>query len=201
VTFDWSFVSTVDHQTLESAESTEAEEPAALTLRQKVLHEIKVVGLVTLYFAFTFGVLMLLKRLVLAQYQIGFRGLSMVLLGALVVAKVVVVLEHVPLGSWVRRRPAAVDVVLRTLLYTLGVFVVLLLEKGFERRHEAGGFGPGIVKVFQNRDVYHVWAGTIAVGGALLVFNVATILREHLGRRGLRRLFFVMPREELKKHP
>jgi len=111
------------------------------------------------------------------------------------------VLENVPLGSWVQRKPAAVDVIVRTLLYTLGVFIVMLLEKGFESRHEAGGFGPGIVKVFHNRDFYHVWAGTIAVGGALLVFNVVTVLRKHLGHRGLRRHFFTTPLEEVEARP
>jgi len=56
--------------------SAVATSPIVRNWRQKLLHEIKVVGLVTLYFAFCFGILMLLKRLILAQYQIGFRGLS-----------------------------------------------------------------------------------------------------------------------------
>jgi len=63
----------------------------------KLPHEIKLVGPITLYFAFCFTVLMLLKRLVLAQYQIGFRGFSVALVGALVAAKVLAVLENVPL--------------------------------------------------------------------------------------------------------
>jgi|SRR5882672_330440 len=191
----------VNYQTLQGVEMTKVKEPAARTFRQKVLHEIKVVGLVTLYFAFCFGILMLLKRLILAEYQIGFRGLSMALIGALVCAKVVVILEKVPLGSWIERHTAAVDVIVRTLLYTLGVFIAMLLEKGFESRHEAGGFGPGVMRVFHNRDVYHVWAGAIAVGGALLVFNAVSVLRKYLGHRGLRRLFFATPLEELEARP
>src|SRR5215831_15502769 len=102
-----------------------------MSLRQKLGKEIREVTMVTLGFFIWFGVLILLKRLYLAEYQIRFRGLSLALLGALVVAKVVLVMEHVPLGQWVRQHAAGVDVILRTLLYTLGVFVVLLLERGF----------------------------------------------------------------------
>jgi hypothetical protein len=108
-----------------------------------LLHEIKVVWLFTVYFGLCFALLMLLKRLVLSQYEIGFRGLGLAVLAALLVAKVLAVLEKVPLGQWVRRRPAAIDVVVRTVLYTLGVFLVLVIEKGFKGRDEAGGFRPG----------------------------------------------------------
>jgi hypothetical protein len=112
----------------------------AMSLRQRAIRELRAVLLTTLYFALWFGVLMLLKRLLLAQYQIEFRGLSLALFGALVVAKVVLVLDHVPLGRWTRRHPAITDVLLRTLLYTIGVFIALLLEKAFEDRHEYGSF-------------------------------------------------------------
>lgn len=47
-----------------------------------------------------FGVLVLLKALVLVEYNIGFAGLSLALVGALVVAKVVLILENIPLAKW-----------------------------------------------------------------------------------------------------
>jgi hypothetical protein len=151
--------------------------------------EIETVALTTLYFAVWLGVLMLIKRLILEEYRIEFRGMSLALLGALVIAKVVLILEHVPLGQWVRRHAALVDVALRTLMYTLGVVVVLLLEKAFESRHENGGFGAALAKVFQHRDIPHVWANTICVGSALLVFNALAVLRHHLGMGRLIPLF------------
>ena len=98
----------------------------------KLRNEIKAVALAGLYFGTWIGVLIILKELVLAEYQIEFRAWSLVLIGTLVLAKVVLVLEHVPLGAWIRTRPALVDVILRTALYALGVFVVLVLEKAFE---------------------------------------------------------------------
>lgn len=158
-------------------------------LQQKVTHEVKAVGIAALYFGCWIAGLIVLKQLVLAEYQIQFRGLSKALLGALVLSKVVLVLEHVPLGTWVRARPAWVDVMLRTVLYALGVLLVLLIEKAFEGRHEYGGFRASLSAVFQHADVHHVWTNAIALSGALLGYNALSVVRSHLGEGGLLRLF------------
>jgi hypothetical protein len=123
-----------------------------------------------------------------------------VLVGALVLAKVVLVLEHVPLGAWIRTRPAWVDVVMRTILYGLGVVVVLLLEKAFEGRHEHGGLLASLVSVFQHEDIHHVWANTICVSGAILGYNALSVVRRHLGEGGLIWLFLSpLPNESRAK--
>src|SRR5262249_2519918 len=121
-------------------------------------------------------------------------GLSLALIGALIVAKVVLVLEHVSLGEWINRHPAAVDVAVRTLFYAIGVLIVLLLEKAFESRHEAGGFGPALLHVFQHRAIPRVWANTVLVACALLVFNVLAVLRRQLGEDSLFRSFLARPK-------
>jgi hypothetical protein len=161
-----------------------------MSLPEKVKHELKAIALTTLYFAVWLGVLVFLKRLVLADYQIRFRGFSVAIVGALVIAKVVLVMEQVPLGAWVRTQPAALDVVLRTVLYGVGVAVALLLEKAFEARKEYGGFGNALLGVFHHRDIRHVWANTICLVCALLVFNALSVLRRHLGDRELAGVFF-----------
>jgi hypothetical protein len=160
-----------------------------MSVRQKLKKEIKSVVLATLYFATWIGALMVLKVLVLEEYRIEFHAWSLVLFGALVLAKVVLVLEHVPLGAWIRTRPAWVDVIVRTVLYGLGVLVVLLLEKAFEGRHEHGGFVPSLVSVFQHAEIHHVWVNAICLSGALLGYNVLSVIRRHLGEGGLIRMF------------
>jgi len=170
-----------------------------MSLGQTVKREVRVILLTTLYFATWFVVLVIVKKLVLEQYEIQVGGLSLALLGALIVAKVVLVLEHVSLGQWVRRHPAAVDVAARTLLYALGVLVVLLLEKAFEARHEEGGFGQALLHVFRHRDIPHVWANTIVVGCALFVFNVLAVLRRQLGAESLFHSFLAPPAGEDQK--
>ncbi|MGL5017211.1 MAG: hypothetical protein ACRDBP_03690 [Luteolibacter sp.] len=160
-----------------------------MSFQEKLKHELKAVILVTLFFAAWLGIFMGLKILILDDYQIRFGSVSAVLIGALVLAKVVLIMEHVPLGRWVRSRPALVDVILRTLLYAFGTFIVMLLEKAFESRHEQGGFVSALMNVFQHRDMPHIWANTICVTGALLFYNLLSALNHHLGTGGLARVF------------
>ena len=167
-------------------------------IQEKVKHELKAVILVTLFFAAWLGVLMGLKVLILEDYQIRFGSVSAVLIGALILAKVVLILEHVPLGGWLRNQPVLVDVILRTLLYALGTLVVLLLEKAFESRHEQGGVGPAVMKVFQHRDIPHILANTICVTGALLFYNLLSALNRHLGTGGLARVFLNPQKEDAR---
>lgn len=172
-----------------------------MSFREKLKEEIRAVVTATVYFGCWILALMVIKWLILSEYAIAFRGWSMALVGALVLAKVVLVLEHVSLGDWVRRQPAWVGVALRTVLYTLGVALVLIIEKGFEGRHEAGGFGPAVQHVFQQADIYHLWTNVICIAGALLGYNAIMVVRRHLGNRELFRIFLTPLPEEPDEQP
>lgn len=162
-----------------------------MSLREKLKDEIKAVGIAALYFGCWIAALLLVKSLILAEYRIAFDGWSMAVVGALILSKVVLVLDHVSLGAWVRAQPAWVDVVLRTVLYSLGVAVVLTIEKGLESRHAFGGFGPAVAQLFQQADVHHVWANTLCLSGALLGYNLLSVIQRHLGEGGLIRMLLV----------
>jgi hypothetical protein len=174
------------------------QEKCAMSVQKKLEDEIKKVGMTAFYFATWIAVLIILKELVLAEYGIEFRELSLAVVGALILAKVVLVLEHVPLGAWIRKRPALVDVILRTALYGLGVVVVLLLEKGFEGRHEHGGVVPSLVSVFHHAEIHHVWVNAICLSGALLGYNALAVVRRYLGEGRLLRIFLSPLPEEPK---
>ena len=112
----------------------------------------------------------------------------MALIGSLILSKVVLILEHVPLGTWVRRQPAWMGVVLRTMLYGGGVVVVMLLEKGFEGRHDAGGFVGALSSLSHHADLPHLWANAICITAALLFYNIMSVVRQHLGKGALLRM-------------
>lgn len=168
------------------------------TTGQKVMHEIKEILDVTFYFAVWLGILMLLKKLLLADYNIEFKGISIVLISALIIAKVVLLMDLIPLGNGLKKMPVYVDVVLRTVLYSFGVLVVSLLEKAFESRDENGGFGNALSVVFQHRDIYKVWANTLVVGISIFWFQVWRMIKSYLKKGELSQLFFKTPLEELE---
>jgi hypothetical protein len=172
-----------------------------MNLGHKLLHELEAVALTTLFFGTWAAVLVVLKTLVLADYQIEFRGFTAAAIGTLVLAKVVLILQHVPLGSWIEHRPRAVDIVVRTALYGSAALVVMLLEKAFEARHEYGGFSNSLVNVFQHRDINHVWVNAICLACALLAFNAFTVVRDYVGGRELARLFFASPESLGVRYP
>lgn len=162
---------------------------------EKLKHEVRAILLAALYFGLWIGALLAIKALVLAEYRIAFHHFSMALVGALILSKVVLILQHVPLGSWIRSQPAWVDLLARTALYALGVVVVMILEKGLEGRREHGGFGGAVEAAFKGADAPHLWANVICVTGALLIWNAASVAAMHLGKGGLARMFLV-PRPE-----
>lgn len=147
----------------------------------KLMAELKSLSLMMLFFAIWLVPLMVIKNLLLEQYNVPLSHLSTAIIGALILSKVVVVLEHVPLGSWITRRPIWVDLVLRTLLYAIGVAIILLLEKGIEGRHETGSFWPALLALIDHPDINHVWVNTIVVTGALFSYNLLAVLRRNLG--------------------
>ncbi len=146
------------------------------------------------FFAVWFGFFVTLKQLILAEYAIAFRGLSKMVVGALVLSKVVLILEHVPLGSWVARRPAWLDVVLRTSLYAVGVLVVLVVERAFETRHEHGGFAAAVGEMTQGVHRTHILTTALCVTAGLLSYNILSVIRDAFGKGSLARVF-AKPRE------
>lgn len=170
-----------------------------MEILKPILKEIKTVTRVAAYFAIVFLMMMLMKKLYLEDYDIEFYGVSKALIGALILSKVVILMEFISLGKWVQHQPAIVDIILRTLLYTAGVLVVLILEGAFEKRHEAGGFGEAISYVLNHRDIYHVWATILGSSFAIFVYNAFSVLQLYMGKKGVTKLFFVTPLNQVEK--
>ncbi|HEU4365139.1 MAG TPA: hypothetical protein VFT13_06695 [Candidatus Krumholzibacteria bacterium] len=162
-----------------------------MVVSAKIRREVTELTLAWIYFVAWFGFLILLKQLTLAEYQVEFQGYSIALVGALILAKVVLILEHVPPGKWAGSRPAWVDVAARTILYAGGVVVVLILEKGLEGRRDHGGFGASVRFVMQHSDAHHIRVNALCVTSALLGYNMLSVVRQHLGARGVARMFRV----------
>jgi hypothetical protein len=160
-----------------------------MSVKDKIIKELKSVFMTTLYFFSWFGALMVIKVLLLREYEIEFYGFSKVLIGALILAKVVLILEYFPL-SFTKKQLVIVGLLIRTILYLGGVFLVLLLEKSFESRHEYGGFGNALMNVFSEVNIYHFWVNCIVIFGALLFFNLWSIMKKQLGPRWMDNILF-----------
>lgn len=144
--------------------------------------ELRSIASVTLYFAACFVVILLMKQFWLAEYGIRFSGMAMALVAALVTAKVIVVLDHVPLTRWLGGAPGLVSVVVRSALYTGVVLVVLLLEKAFDSRAAYGGFTSAVAGIFEHPEMPQIYATTIAIALSFLAYNVFGVMGQAIGR-------------------
>ena len=170
-----------------------------MSWKEKLKEELKSLSITMLYFALWFGFMIVMKMLLLEEYNVEIYGLSMALIGALIVAKVILIVDHIPMGKWIEKQPAIIDILFRTFIYSIGIVIILILEKGFEARNEYGGFFKAVPQVFKHADKYHLYVNTLGVVFALLGFNFLSLIGKHLGEGGYKRILFSPPPLELKE--
>jgi len=168
-------------------------EGATMSAVGRMKHEFVLLALATLFFGAWVGSLVVFKHLLLEEYSIDAYGYSAAIVGVLILAKVVLVLERAPLGAWIATRPAWVEVVLRTVLYSVGVLVVLTIEHGVKGRAEHGGFVAALRAAVGEEHAPHVLLNVYCVGGAFLVYNAMSVVRRNLPEGSLRRIFLSRP--------
>jgi len=141
------------------------------------------VGLVTLYFLGCFLLAVALMRLVLAQHQIEFRGLTEAVIIALVLAKVVVVMGKTRAGTrFDARVPVAIASAYKSLLYFGATFLVLLGEKVFHAYREHGALGTAVVAVWTNRSRDVILVKSLCIGLALIGYHLYAGVDHRLGK-------------------
>ena len=141
------------------------------------------VGLVTLYFFVCFLVAVVLMNLVLAQHQVEFRGLPEAVIIALVLAKVVVVMNRTRVGTrFDARVPVAVAAAYKSLLYFAATFVVLLAEKVFHAYREHDALGTAVVAVWTHRSREVILVKSLCIGLALIGYHLYAGVDRRLGK-------------------
>ena len=165
-----------------------------MKLLSLIKHEAKEVGLVFLYFFFCFGVLLLIKKLYLAEYHIQVQALSTATISALIAAKVVIVLDKTHAGTrFDVCLPIGVAALYKTLLYVLAAFVILYLEKLYHMYRETGSLGPAVIAVWEHRDRNLMLGKVLCVGLSFLGYHLFAGLDRRLGSGTIRELILMHP--------
>lgn len=162
-----------------------------MSVMERVRHEIREVGLVTLYFLACFLFFLTLKKLILLEYEVRMTVVGTAVIAALVVAKVVILLNQTFFGDLFRTHSVALHALWRSLLYTLAVFLVTLAERTFELYRAHGSLDEALAKVWAGEDLGHFLAMNMTVGLSLVVYNVFSEIDAHFGEGSLRRFLFL----------
>lgn len=161
-----------------------------MSAAERIRHEVREVGLATLYFLACFLFFLSLKFLLLDEYHIETSVLGTAVVGALVVAKVVVLLDKTSFGERFASHRRILHVLWRSLAYTAMVFVATSAERLFDLYRETDALSPALSRLWAGEDLDHFLAMNLAVGFSFVLYNVFAEIDRHLGGSALRSFFF-----------
>src|SRR5258708_3332014 len=115
--------------------------PQSVAATGKWLHrEFVAARPVFLFFFVAFLLQFLIIKLAVAQFSISVTALSKALVGALLAAKAVLILDQTPLARKLERYRRVIAVEVKTLLYGLGVLLLGYIERFLEALSKVGTF-------------------------------------------------------------
>jgi hypothetical protein len=158
-----------------------------------IFKEGKALAILFLYFLFYYGIFIILKKLILAHYHISFFGFSGAVLGALISAKAVMIVESTALSKVLRSAAPFLKVIFDCFLYTTLALILLYLEKVVELAHKEGNIRLAFLTVGRDDDLAQFFAMVIWAGLSFLGYTVFSAISRHLGHGELIRLFFTSP--------
>jgi hypothetical protein len=161
---------------------------------QALKREIKKLGALTLFFFIGFGYILILIKLFLKEYSINTYVLSQAIIGALVAAKTVAIVDAIPWLGRFRSFPRYVSVLYKTALYTLAVILIGIVERLIHAYFEKKAIAVAISSFLEPRNLYHFLAVVLCIAVVFLIHNTLEEIDLCLGEGTLRKFFFSRPR-------
>ena len=164
------------------------------------LHELREVIPPTVFFFLGFNLVLFTKRLFLADYLIEYTGFLVATTSALVVGKTVLVADTIPFMKRFDGAPLACPILFKTMVYTLFVFVVRLLEADVHYLVEGGSVGHGgfLDHIFGTFSWPRFIATQLWIFVLFLVYVAASELNQLFGDGELFKIFFTRRLPALK---
>jgi hypothetical protein len=155
-----------------------------------VIKELKKIAGLSLFFLIGFGYILLLMKLLLKDYSITFYIFSKAVVGALVAAKAVIIMDSTPLMRACHKSVGYIRVLYRTAIYTIAVLFLGLLEHLFHAYRETGNFSDAVIKLFEGEKFYHLLGSVLGIGLVFMIYNILRLIEQTYGKGTIQRLFF-----------
>jgi len=143
----------------------------------------------TLYFFVTLHIIAFVRVLMLKGTGINLATSTSVTLGALILAKAVVLADLLPFINRYPDRPLVWNIAWKTFVYLLAATLLHYLERLIEFWRAAGGFVAGNEKMLAEQVWPHFWAEQIFIGLVILVYCTMAELARVLGAGRMRAMF------------
>ncbi len=144
-------------------------------------------------FVFFLAILLLgrvTQVLLLEGYRITVGGTAVAVVGALIVAKAVLIADALPLTNRFVRRPRLVSIVWKSLVYGLIVLAFRYLEELIPLWRESGALIASHRRLLAETSWPHFWAVSLWMTFSLLLYCIGAELVRALGRERVAQLLF-----------
>lgn len=157
--------------------------------QQKVRHELREYFINFVYLAFFFAVFTWYRRLILAEYQITYLHYGIVMIEALVLAKVVLVGDVLGLGRRLESKPLIVPALYKAFVFSLFVIAFKLLESAIAGLLHDKGVAGGIQELL-SKGKNELLAELLVIFTLFIPFFAFKELERILGEKRMLDLFF-----------
>lgn len=123
--------------------NTGTEPHAGNSVMRVIKHELAAMLPPFVFFLIGFNLIALTLHLVLQPYGVSFEGVTKATVGALIIAKVVLIVDHLPFASAFSGRPLVRPVLFRSVVYTLFTMLLHVLEEVIRAWVKTGGLAAG----------------------------------------------------------
>lgn len=156
----------------------------------KIKHEVMEVIPPTIFFFIAIGLLILTKRLMLKQYGIEFTDFGAAIVGALIIAKVVLIADYFPFINKFPNKPLIYNVLWKTIIYVLAAFLVRLGEHFIPLVFKYNSFREAAAHLMDDVVWPQFWIIYIWLSVLLFVYCSLRELIRAIGKDQVVRLFF-----------
>lgn len=154
-----------------------------------ITHEMRKVIPAAIFFFIAFQLLGFTRVLILRQYELSLPAFLGATIGALVVAKVVLVVDMLPVVNRFPEKPLAYNVTWKTLIYIAAAFVVRYVEHLIPFLREHSSLGVANRALLAEMDWARFWVIQIWLLVLFLMYCTLRELIRVLGKDRVRRMF------------
>jgi hypothetical protein len=157
-------------------------------------HELLELAGPTLFFFVAFNIIAFTKKLFLEDYHISFSGFFVpASIGALLVGKVVLLADEIPVMNRFPQKPLIYNVVWKTAIYSLAALVVQFLEEFLSLIWHHLSLATAVARIWHGIHWSHFWAIHILLCYFLLIYVSFRELARTFGEARFFHLFFGLP--------
>jgi len=155
--------------------------------------ELRAARPVFLFFFCGFMLVLLIVKLALAQYAIEVTTVSRSLIGALVAAKVTLILDETALAHAFSRLPRIVPIAVKSVVYGLGVLLLGFAERLFDAYRHSPSFAAALSHAARQASLLRLLSVVLGITVVFIAYFIINEVSERMGPGALHELLFKAP--------